>query len=138
MANAQVVIPGALTQLATAVALDATLTTAQTVYTVPAGMRAVPLFFIFRDAGTTSTPINAACTVSVGNTASATAYLSASGVLQSMLTTTGAIVTPAYGSSVGTAKALQPSLSNFTVTFGGTQTSNGTVKCDVIGYLTAF
>lgn len=134
MASAPVVIPHALTLLAEGVALDATLTTAQTVYTVPNGLKAVPLFFAFRE---TSATVNAATTISVGNTASATAYLSASGVLQSMLTSTGAILTPAYGSSVASAKALQTQGSNFTVTFGGTLTSNGQLKCDVLGYLTA-
>lgn len=134
MANAPIIIPGALTELATAVSLDATATTAQTVFTCPIGMKAVPLFFVFRD---TSATVNAATTVSVGNTASATAYLNASASLQSMLTTTGPIIFPAYGSSVGTAKAYIPALSNFTVTFAGTLTSNGTVKIDVLGYLTA-
>lgn len=134
MASAPVVIPYALTQLAEGVALDATLTTAQTVYTVPNGMKAIPMFVAFREASAT---VNAATTVSVGNTASATAYLNASSVLQSMLTTTGAILNPTYGSSVGTAKAVQLQGSNFTVTFAGTLTSNGQVKCDVLGYLTA-
>lgn len=134
MASAPVVIPYALTQLAEGVALDATLTTAQTVYTVPNGMKAVPMFVVFREASAT---VNAATTVSVGTTASATAYLNASTILQSMLTTTGAILSPTYGSSVGTAKAVQPQGSNFTVTFGGTLTSNGQLKCDVLGYLTA-
>ena len=131
MASAPIVIPYAMTQLAEGVSLDATLTTAQTVFTAQNGTKCVPLFVMFRDASAT---VNAATTVSVGNTASATAYLNASALLQSMLTTTGVIVQPLYGSSVGTAKAYMPGGSNFTATFAGTLTSNGVVKVDVWGY----
>lgn len=134
MANAPVVIPYALTELATGVVLDATLTTAQTVFTAPVGMKCVPMYLVFRD---TAATVNAATTVSAGNTAGATTYLNASSLLQSMLTTTGPIFQPTFGSSVGTAKAYMQGASNFTVTFGGTQTSNGSLKVDVLGYLTA-
>lgn len=132
--TAPVVIPYALTQLATGVVLDGTSTSAQTVMTVPAGMKCVPMFLVFREASAT---VNAAATVSVGNSSSATAYLNASALLQSMLTTTGAIVQPLYGSSVATAKAVLLSSQVLNVTFGGTLTSNGQLKADVLGYLTA-
>lgn len=135
MATAPVVIPGALTLLASSVTLDATLTTAQTVFTSPIGEKALPLFAVFRDAGAA---VNAATTVSVGNAASATAYLNASTLLQSMATTTGPVVQPLYGSSVGTAVASMKANTAFTVTFGGTLTSNGAVRCDVYGFLYAY
>lgn len=135
MATAPVVIPGALTQLASGVALNAATTALQVVYTAPNGLKCQPLFVVFYDA---STAVNAATTVSAGNSAvSTTTYLNASAVLQSMLTTTGAIVLPVYGSSVAAAVAKQAGSNTFTVTFGGTLTSNGTVKCDVIGQLGA-
>lgn len=135
MATAPVVIPGALTLLASSVSLDATLTTAQTVFSSPIGEKALPLFIVFRDAGAT---VNAATTVSLGNASSATAYLNASSLLQSMLTTTGAIVQPLYGSSVATAKAPMAQNSAFTATFAGTLTSNGAVRCDVYGFLVPY
>jgi hypothetical protein len=135
MANAPVVVPYALTQLATGVTLDATLTTAQTVFTVGNAEKCVPQFIVFRDASAT---VNAATTVSIGNSNSATAYYNASTALQSMLTSTGAIVLPLYGSSVATAVAYLTGTQNFTATFGGTLTSNGKVKVDVLGYLTVF
>lgn len=131
MATAPVVIPYALTQLAEGVTLDAALTTAQTVFTSQNGTKCVPMFLVFRDASAT---VNAATTVSAGNTGSATAYLNASALVQSMLTTTGPIFQPTYGSSVATAKAYLAQNEAVTVTFGGTQTSNGKVKCDVLGY----
>lgn len=132
MATSPVVIPGAFTQLATGVTLDATLTTAQTVLTVPNGLRALPMWIVFRDASAT---VNAATTTSVGTGSSATQYLNASSLLQSMLTTTGAVVQPLFGSTVGTAQALLTPAQTVTVTFGGTLTSNGKVRVDVIGYL---
>lgn len=132
MAQAPVVIPGAIVQLASAVTLDATLTTAQTVFTAAQGLRTSPQFIVFHDASAT---VNAAATVSVGNAVSATAYLNASTVLQSMLTSTGAVELPLYGSSVATAVKRMNSLDNFTVTFGGTLTSNGKILVDVLGYV---
>ena len=132
MATSPVVIPGAFTQLATGVTLDATLTTAQTVLTVPNGLRALPMWIVFRDA---STAVNAATTVSVGTGSSATQYLNGSSLLQSMATTTGAVVQPLFGSTVGTAQALLTPTQTVTVTFGGTLTSNGKVRVDVVGYL---
>lgn len=133
MATAPVVIPFALTQLATNVALDATLTTAQTVFTSPLSEKVFPQFIVFRDV---SASMNAATTVTVA--AGSTTYLSASAVLQSMLTTTGPIWQPLYGSSVATAKGYIPGNTTFTVTFAGTLTSNGVVKADVFGYMSAF
>lgn len=134
MANAPVVIPYALTELATGFSLNAATTAAQTVFTCPVGMKAIPMFLVFRDAAAT---VNAATTVSAGNTASSTAYLSSSALLQSMATTTGPVFQPTYGSSVGSAVAYMQGGSNFTVTFGGTLTSNSNLHCDVLGYLTA-
>lgn len=133
MATAPVVIPYALTQLAEGVSLDATLTTAQTIFTVPNGAKAEALFIVFRDASAT---VNAATTLSLGTSASATVYLNASTLLQSMLTSTGPIVQPLYGSSVATAKAYIPGNSVMNATFAGTLTSNGVVKVDVLGYIT--
>lgn len=137
MASAPVVIPYAMTQLAEGVSLDATLTTAQTVLTVPNGTKCFPMFIVFRDQNGAAAggQINAATTVSAGTTASATAYLNASTLLQNMLTTTGPIFQPLYGSSVATAKAYIPGGAVLSVTFGGTLTSNGAVKADVLGYL---
>lgn len=131
MASAPVVIPGALTELATGVVLDATATTAQTVLTTQNGTKCMPMFIVFRDA---SAAVNAATTISVGNTSSATAYLSGSALLASMATTTGPVFQPLYGSSVATAKAYLAGNNTVTVTFGGTLTSNGSVKVDVLGY----
>lgn len=132
MATAPLVIPYALTQLATDVELDATLSTAQTVFTAPNGAKAVPTMLVFRNA---SAAVNAATTVSAGTSASATAYLNAADLLQNMLTTTGYIQTPLYGSSVATAKAPIPGGSSMTITFGGTLTNNGKLYCDVLGYV---
>jgi hypothetical protein len=92
------------------------------------------MFVIFSDASAT---VNAATTVSVGNAVATTTYLNASAVLQSMLTTTGAIHLPTYGSSVATAVKRMAGGDNFTATFGGTLTSNGTVQCTVLGFLAA-
>lgn len=132
MASSPVVIPGALTQLATGVTLDATVTTAQTVFTAPSGLKAFPMFLVFRD---TSATVNAATTISAGVTGAATRYLNASSVLQSMLTTTGPVFVPVYGSTVGTAVAYVQPNTNVTVTFGGTLTSNGQMRIDVLGYI---
>lgn len=134
MANAPVVIPYALTELATGFVLNASVTTAQTVFTCPVGMKAFPMFLVFRDA---AAAINAATTTSAGNSASATAYLNASALIENMLTSTGPIFQPVYGSSVGSAVAYMQGASNFTITFGGTLTSNTNLKVDVLGYLTA-
>lgn len=132
MAQAPVVIPGALVQLASGVVLDATLTTNQTVFTAPNGLRTNPQFVVFHDV---TAAMNAATTLSVGNAVATTTYYNASAALQSMLTTTGAIQLPLYGSSVGTAVKRMNSGDAFTVTFGGTQTSNGKIQCDVLGYV---
>lgn len=132
MATSPLVIPGAFTQLATGVTLDATLTTAQSVFTVPVGLKAIPMWIVFRDAGAT---VNAATTVSVGVTGAATQYLNASTLLQSMLTTTGPVIQPLFGSTVGTAKAYMTQSSDLTVTFGGTLTSNDKLRVDVVGYI---
>lgn len=135
MSTAPVVIPGALTQLATGVTLNAATTTAQTLFTAPNGLKCIPLFLVFRDCSAT---MNAATTTSAGNSTSATAYLNASTLLQSMATTTGPVVQPMYGSTVGTATAYLTGGSNVTVTFGGTTTSNGYVKADVLGFLVGY
>ncbi len=132
MATAPVVIPYALTQLAEGVALDGTSTAAQTIFTVPTGTQCIPMFLVIRNV---AAAVNAATTLSVGTTASATAYLNASSLIQSMLTTTGAIVQPLYGSSVATAKARVPGASVVNATLAGTLTSNGAIMVDVLGYL---
>ncbi len=134
MANVPVVIPYAMTQLATAVVLDGTITTAQTIFTVPNGEKVIPMWIVFRDGSSTN---GAAGTVSLGTTASATAYLNTSTVLASFLTTTGPVVLPLYGSTVPTAVAYIPALSVLTIKFPTVLTTTGTIKVDVLGYVTA-
>ncbi len=130
---APVVIPYAMTQLAEGVVLNASVTTVQTILTCPAGAKVIPMFIVFRDA---SAAMNAATTVTVGTSVTATQYLNASALLQSMLTTTGAVFSPLYGTSVATAQPELTGTATVQASFGGTLTSNGVLKCDVLGYIT--
>lgn len=120
-----------MVRLAANVVLDATSTSAQSLLTPPPGMKVVITQILFRDA---SASINAATTVSIGANGTSTALASASTVLQSMAAGNAvrAVVTQGTSSQVYALPG-----NDVTVTFGGTLTSNGSVKCDVIGYLTA-
>lgn len=137
MATAPVVVPGAQTLLAQSVVLDATLTTSQTVFTVPAGMRAVVTGVVFRDA---SAAVNAATTWSAGfDASSVNVFPTGRTTIQSMAATTAQYSFNAVGAIASTTSPLQgQATTNFSVKFGGTLTSNGTVKCDVLGYLEAY
>lgn len=132
MASAPVVIPQAQTILADGVTLDATLTTAQTVFTVPNGMKCVISAVVFRDA---TASVNAATTFSVGVNGTANNVVSASTAAQSMA---AGNAVRGVATLTSTSTAYGTSGQNCTLTFAGTLTSNGFVKCDVLGYLVAF
>ncbi len=135
MATAPVVIPYAMTQLAEGVTLDLSLTTAQNVFQVPSGMKAVPLFLVFRDASAALTGLTVSAGLVTTSTSNGTTYLSSNGFLGTMVTTTGPVFQPTYGTSVAAAVAYGTQLQYFNVT--ATATVSAKVKVDVLGYLTA-
>lgn len=134
MATAPVVIPYALTQLAEGVTLDCSLTTAQSIFQVPNGAKAVPMFLVFRDASAALTGLTLSAGLSTTAASTVTTYLNANAFLGTMATTTGPVFQPVYGTSVANAVAYANQGQYLNVT--ATATVSAKVKVDVLGYIT--
>lgn len=134
MATAPVVIPYAMTQLAEGVLLDCSLTTAQQVLQVPNGAKVVPMFLVFRDASAALTGLTLSAGLSTTAASTVTTYLNASNVLNAMVTTTGPVFQPLYGTSVANAVPYAQAAQYLNVT--ATATVSAKLKVDVLGYIT--
>ena len=135
MATSPVVVPGALTQLVTGFVADATLTTAQVLFTVPNGMRAVVTAVVQRNA---SAAVNAATTWSAGFDASAVnVFPAGQTTAQSLQASAQYSFTQAPAIASTTSPFVGQGGQSLSLKYAGTLTSNGKVVVDVIGYLEA-
>jgi hypothetical protein len=135
MATAPVVIPYAVTQLVTGFVADATLTTAQALFTAPNGCRAVVTAVVQRNA---SAAVNALTTWSAGfDAAAVNVYPAGQTTAQGLQASAQYSFTQAPAITSTTSPFVGQSAQTFSLKYAGTQTGNGKVVVDVLGYIEA-